>query len=139
MRLDTIKLLEENIGRTLSNINRSNIFFFFSPSPRIMEIKTRINKQGLLKRFCTAKEPINKTKRQPTLGENICKWCDWMSHSIIISLTSWDAYTKFISKNSSYYTWHGQMDGWMDTIYIFLSTHAGLHYVYYFQNTDLFI
>ena len=31
------------------------------------------------------------------------------------------------------------MYGWMDTIYIFLSTYAGLHYVYYFQNTDLFI
>ena len=70
--LDTIKLLEENIGRTLSNINRSNIFFFFSPSPRIMEIKTRINKQDLLKRFCTAKETKNK-KTAFGIGENICK------------------------------------------------------------------
>ena len=73
MRPNTIKLLEENIGRTLSNINHSNVFFFFSPPPRIMEMKTRINKQDLLKRFCTAKEIINTTERQPTLGENICK------------------------------------------------------------------
>ena len=39
MRLDTIKLLEENIGRTVSDIT----FFFFNPSLRIMEIKTKIN------------------------------------------------------------------------------------------------
>ena len=42
VRLDTIKLLEENIGRTLFDINRSNILFY--PSPRVMEIKTKINK-----------------------------------------------------------------------------------------------
>ena len=66
VRLDTKKLLEENIGRTLYDINRSNIFFDLSP--RIMEIKTKINKWDLikLKSFCTAKETINKTKRQPT-------------------------------------------------------------------------
>ena len=65
LRLDTIKLLEENIGRTLFDKNRSNIFF--NPSPRVMEIKTKINKWDLikLKIFCTAKETINKTKRQP--------------------------------------------------------------------------
>ena len=55
VRLDTIILLAENIDRTLSDINHSNIFF--NPSPRIMEIKTKINKLGLLntKAFCTAK------------------------------------------------------------------------------------
>ena len=42
VRPDTIKLLEENIGRTLSDINSTNIFF--NSSPRIMEIKTKINK-----------------------------------------------------------------------------------------------
>ena len=41
VRLDTIKLLEENIGRTLFDINHSKIFF--EPSPRVMEIKTKIN------------------------------------------------------------------------------------------------
>ena len=71
MRPDTIKLLEENIGRTLSEINCSNIFFDLFP--RIMEMKTKINKWDLLKlkRFCTAKETINKTKGQPTNWEKI--------------------------------------------------------------------
>ena len=45
--LDTIKLLEENIGRTLSDIKHSNTFF--NPSPIIMEIKTKINKVDLYK------------------------------------------------------------------------------------------
>ena len=42
VRLDTIKLLEENVGRTHFDINHSNIFL--DPSPRVMEIKTKINK-----------------------------------------------------------------------------------------------
>ena len=63
VRPDTIKLLEENIGRTLFDINRSNIFS--KPSPRVMKIKTKINKWGLikLKSFCTTKETINEMKR----------------------------------------------------------------------------
>ena len=61
---NTKKLLEENTGRTLSDIKHSNILF--NPSPRIMEIKAKINKWDLLKSFCTAKETINKTKTQPT-------------------------------------------------------------------------
>ena len=71
MRPDTIKLLEENIARTLSDINYSNIFF--DPSPRVMEIKTEINKWDLikLKSFCTAKETINDTKRQSTEWDKI--------------------------------------------------------------------
>ena len=71
VRLDTIKPLEENIGRTLSDINCSNIFF--DPSSRIMEIKTKINKWDLLKlkNFCIAKETINKMKRQATDWEKI--------------------------------------------------------------------
>ena len=66
-----IKLLEANIGRTLSHINRSSIFF--NPYSRIMEIKTKINKwdQHKLKSFCTAKETINKMKMQPTDWEKI--------------------------------------------------------------------
>ena len=65
VRPDTIKLLEENIGRTLYDINHSKILF--DPSPREMEI-TKINKWDLmkLKSFCTAKETINKMKRQPS-------------------------------------------------------------------------
>ena len=71
VRPDTIKLLEENIGRTLFDINRSNIFL--DPPPRVMKVKTKINKWDLmiLKSFCTAKETINKTKRQPTEWEKI--------------------------------------------------------------------
>ena len=71
VRPDTIKLLEENIGRTLFDINHSKIFF--DPPPRVMEIKTQINKWDLMKlqNFCTAKETINKTKRQPSEWEKI--------------------------------------------------------------------
>ena len=61
----------ENIGRTLSDINHSKILF--DPPPRVMKIKTKINKWDLikLKNFCTAKETINKTKRQPSEWERI--------------------------------------------------------------------
>ena len=71
VRLDTIKLLEENIGRTLFDINHSKIFF--DPPPRVMKIKTKINKWDLvkLKSFCTAKETINKMKIQPLEREKI--------------------------------------------------------------------
>ena len=59
IRPDTVKLLEENIGRTLYDINHSKILF--DTPPREMEIKTKINKWELmkLKSFCTAKQSIN--------------------------------------------------------------------------------
>ena len=71
VRLDTIKLLEENIGRTLFDIKWRNIFL--DPPPRVMGIKRKINKWDLnkLKRFCTTKETINKMKRQHTEWEKI--------------------------------------------------------------------
>ena len=55
-KTETIKLLEENIGKTLSDINHSRILY--DPPPRVMEIKAKINKWGLikLKSFCTMKE-----------------------------------------------------------------------------------
>ena len=61
----TIKLLEENIGKTLSDINHSRILY--DPPPRILEIKAKINKWDLIKikSFCTTKEIISKVKRQP--------------------------------------------------------------------------
>ena len=71
IRLDTIKLLEENIGQMLSDINHSSIFS--DPPLRVMTIKTEINKWNLikLKSFCTAMETVNKMKRQPTEWEKI--------------------------------------------------------------------
>ena len=71
VRPETIKLLEENIGRTLVDINQSKILY--DPPPRVMEIKTKVNKWDLikLKCFCTAKETISKVKRQPSEGEKI--------------------------------------------------------------------
>ena len=56
VRSKTIKLLEENIGGTLDDINQSKIFY--DPPPRVMEIKAKINKWDLikLKSFCTARK-----------------------------------------------------------------------------------
>ena len=56
VRPETIKLLGQNIGRTLNDINQSKILY--DPSPRAMEIKTKVNKWDLIKfkSFCTAKE-----------------------------------------------------------------------------------
>ena len=66
IRPETIKLLEENIGKTLSDIHHSRIIYY--PLPRILEIKVKINKWDLikLKSFCTTKETISKVKRQPS-------------------------------------------------------------------------
>ena len=71
VRPETIKLLEENIGKTLSDINHSR--FLSDTSPRLLEIKAKINKWDLmkLKSFCTRKETISKVKRQPSDWEKI--------------------------------------------------------------------
>ena len=71
VRLETIKLLEENIGKTVSDINHSKILY--DPPPRVMEIKAKINKWDLikLKCFCTMKETIIKVKRQHSEWEKI--------------------------------------------------------------------
>ena len=70
-RPETIKLLEENIGRTLSDINHSKILY--DPPPRVMDKKTKINKWDLikLKSFCTTKETISKVKRKLSEWEKI--------------------------------------------------------------------
>ena len=67
----TIKLLGENIGRTLDDINQSKILY--DSPPRVTEIKTKVNKCDLikLKSFCTAKETISKVKRKPSEWEKI--------------------------------------------------------------------
>ena len=71
VRRETIKLLEENIGRTLHDINQSKILY--DPPLRVIEIKTKVNKWDLikLKSFCTAKETISKVKRQLSEWEKI--------------------------------------------------------------------
>src|SRR5574341_43491 len=71
VRPETIKLLEENIGKTLSNVYHSRILY--DSPPRVMEIKTKINKWDLikLKSFCTMKETIRKVKRQTSEWEKI--------------------------------------------------------------------
>ena len=74
VRPETIKLLEENIGRTLTDINHSKILY--DTPPRVIEIKTKINKLDLikLKSFCTKKETISKVKKTAfRMGENNSK------------------------------------------------------------------
>ena len=71
VRSETIKLLEENIRKTLSNISHSKILY--DPPPRILEIKAKINKCDLIKikSFCRTKKTISKVKRQPSEWEKI--------------------------------------------------------------------
>ena len=72
VRSDTIKLLQENIGRPVYDINHSKILF--DPPPRVMEIKTKINKWDLMKQLLHSKGN-HKQDEKTTLrmGENICK------------------------------------------------------------------
>ena len=71
VRPETIKLIEENIGKTLSDINHSRILY--DPLTRLMKIKPKINKWDLikLKSFCIMKEIISRVKRQPSEWEKI--------------------------------------------------------------------
>ena len=68
---DTIKVLEENTGRKISDIPHSNIFSDMFPRARV--IKERINKWDFIKikSFYMAKENISKIKREPIVWENI--------------------------------------------------------------------
>ena len=71
VRPETIKFLEENIGITHDDINQGKILY--DPPPRVMEIKTKVNRSDLikLKSFYRAKETISKLKRQPSEWEKI--------------------------------------------------------------------
>ena len=66
VRPETIKLLEENVSKTHSDINHNRILY--DPPPRILETKAKMNKWELIKikSFCTTKETISKVKRQPS-------------------------------------------------------------------------
>ena len=71
VRSESIKLLEENTGKTLSDINQSRILY--DPPLRVVEIKAKINTWDLikLKNFFTMRESINKVKKQPSEWEKI--------------------------------------------------------------------
>ena len=71
VRPETTKLLEENIGKRLSDRNHSRMLY--DPPPKVMEIKAKINKWDLIKlqSFCKTKETISKVKRQPSKWEKI--------------------------------------------------------------------
>ena len=73
VRPETIKLLENNLSRTLDNINQSKILY--DPPPRAMEIKTKLNKWDLIKleNFFTIKKPRSKVKRTLRMGESNSK------------------------------------------------------------------
>ena len=70
VRTETVKLLEENIGRTLDDINQRKSLY--DPPPRVMELKTKVSKWDLikLKSFCTAKK-LSKVKSQASEWEKI--------------------------------------------------------------------
>ena len=77
VRPETIKLLEENIGKTLSDIYHSRILY--DPPPRILAIKAKINKWDLtkIKSFGTTKETLSKAERQPSEWEKILAMKPW--------------------------------------------------------------
>ena len=71
VRQETIKTLEEKAGKNLSDLSRSN--FLLDTSPKARKLKAKMNSWDLMKikSFCTAKETITKTKRQPMEWEKI--------------------------------------------------------------------
>ena len=73
IRPETIQLLEENIGKTLCNINHSRILY--DPPPKIMEIKAKINKCDLIKFKAVAQQRDYKQSEKTALrlGENNSK------------------------------------------------------------------
>ena len=105
VRPDTIKLLEKSIGRSLSDINHSNIFLDLSP--KVKEMKAKISKWDLIKSFCTAKETTNKTNRQPTEWEKI--FANDMINKGLIS----NIYKQLISLNIKKKLKNGQKN-WID-------------------------
>ena len=78
IRHDTIKLLEENIGKTFSDINHSKIFL--DQYPKAKEIKAKVKQIGPNQTYKLLHSKGNHKQNEKTiyrLGENICKWCDW--------------------------------------------------------------
>ena len=65
VRPETIKLRGKH--RTLDDINQSKVLY--DSLPRVMEIKTKVNKRDIIKRFCTGKDTISKVRKQPSEWE----------------------------------------------------------------------
>ena len=97
VRLETIKIVEENIGSNISDIAHSNILIDISHQAR--ETKEKKNKWDYIKRklFCTAKETINDIKRYPTEWENI--FADTFDKRLISKI--YKELTKLKPKNKS--------------------------------------
>ena len=95
---NTIKVLEENIGRKISDIPWNNILNYMSPWAR--DIKEKINKWDFIKikSFCSAKENISKMKREPTVWENIFANDTWDKGLVPISF--FKMFNLFFPKNS---------------------------------------
>ena len=106
IRQDAIKLLEENIGKTFSDISHTSIFLV--QSPKAIEIKAKINKWYLIKLiiFCTAKETISKTKRQPIAWEKI--FANDATHKGLISKI-YQQLIQFNNKKQTIQSKNGQM------------------------------
>ena len=66
MRQESIKILEESIGSNLFDIDHSNFFQDMSPKAKGTKVKMNFWDFIKIKSFCTEKETVNKTKRQPT-------------------------------------------------------------------------
>ena len=75
IRHDTIKLLEENKDKILSDINRTNVFL--GQSPKTKEIKAKISRWDLIQLLYSKENYKQNEKTTYRMGENICKWCDW--------------------------------------------------------------
>ena len=95
VRLEIIKFLEENLGRTVFDINHSKIFGFLALSPKVKEIKAKMNKWDLIKleNLCTAKEIINKMKKPSTEWEDM--FANYMTNNVLTP----NIYKQFIQLN----------------------------------------
>ena len=95
VRLEIIKFLEENLGRTVFDINHSKIFGFLALSPKVKEIKAKMNKWDLIKleNLCTVKEIINKMKKPSTEWEEM--FANYMTNNVLTP----NIYKQFIQLN----------------------------------------
>ena len=100
LRSETIKLSEENIGRTLG-INQSKILY--DPLPRVMELQTKVNKWDLIKfkSFCTTKETISTMKRQPSEWEKTI--ANETTDKGLISKINWINWINFQAAHTTQY------------------------------------